>query len=257
MNQTERRIFLLKKLIGEDKRYERLEIPRDSDKQKELLRALMNMRAPKPADSEFIKIQDEYLSEAISEKGVTDADSFDEICDGICLWQGDITTLKCDAIVNAANSEMTGCYYPNHACIDNTIHTYAGVQLRLLCDEIMEKQGHLEMVGGAKITPAFNLPSKYVIHTVGPFISGEPEAKDFELLSACYKSCLSLAGENGIKSLAFCCISTGEFHFPNDLAAEVAVKSVRDFKKKDNRVSKVIFNVFKDDDKKIYEKLLG
>ena len=165
-------------------------------------------------------------------------------------------TLKCDAIVNAANSGMTGCYVPNHKCIDNCIHSFAGVQLRLDCARMMEEQGHEEPTGQAKITPAFNLPCRYVLHTVGPIIADTPTKRDCELLESCYRSCLELAAENNLESVAFCCISTGEFHFPNDLAAEIAVRTVKEYLKKQTSVKKVIFNVFKDLDKAIYEKLL-
>ena len=176
---------------------------------------------------------------------------------GLYLWQGDITTLKCDAIVNAANSGMTGCYIPNHRCIDNAIHTFAGMELRLACEELMEKQGHSEPAGQAKITPAFNLPCRYVLHTVGPIIEGRVTERDRELLASCYRSCLELAAENGLESVAFCCISTGEFHFPNELAAETAVRTVKDCLKKQTSVKRVIFNVFKDFDRSIYARLLG
>ena len=151
---------------------------------------------------------------------------------------------------------MTGCYIPNHRCIDNAIHTYAGVELRLACAELMEQQGYPEPTGQAKITPAFNLPCRYVLHTVGPIISGRVTAEDKELLASCYRSCLALAAENKLESVAFCCISTGEFHFPNELAAEIAVRTVKEFLEKQTGVKKVIFNVFKDLDKAIYEKLL-
>ena len=175
---------------------------------------------------------------------------------GLYLWQGDITTLQCDAIVNAANSGMTGCYVPNHRCIDNAIHTFAGVELRLACAELMEQQGYPEPTGRAKITPAFNLPCKYVLHTVGPIIGGRVTKEDKEQLTSCYRSCLELAAENALESVAFCCISTGEFHFPNELAAQIAVETVKEFLKAQTSVKKVIFNVFKDLDKAIYAKLL-
>ena len=174
----------------------------------------------------------------------------------IQLWQGDITTLRCDAIVNAANSGMTGCYVPCHACIDNCIHTYAGVQLRLECARLMNEQGHLEGTGRAKITPAYNLPCRYVIHTVGPIASDTVTKNEKELLSSCYRSCLELAEKYSAESIAFCCISTGEFHFPNDKAAEIAVQTVREYKKQENSKIEVIFNVFKDIDLKIYQDLL-
>ena len=152
---------------------------------------------------------------------------------------------------------MTGCYVPNHSCIDNCIHTFAGIQLRIACDKMMEKQGHQEATGQAKITPAYNLPCRYILHTVGPIIYGKLSKKDCELLASCYNSCLELAAENGLESVAFCCISTGEFHFPNEKAAEIAVLTVKKFMEKKTSVKKVVFNVFKDLEKKIYERLLS
>ena len=256
MNQNERRIFLIQELLKENKRYEDMEIPQDFEEQRALLRALMNVRIAKNVDDEFIKVQDEYLKEEIKRKGIVDIDDLKPIKDGIYLWQGDITTLRCDVIVNAANSGMTGCYVPNHRCIDNCIHSFAGVQLRLECDEIMTKQGYGEPTGQAKITKSYNLPCKYIIHTVGPIINGKLTSKDCDLLESCYKSCLELAVKNNLDSIAFCCISTGEFHFPNDKAAQIAVKTVEEFMKKETSLKKVIFNVFKDMDKEIYRKLL-
>ena len=256
MNQNERRIFLIQELLKENKRYEDMEIPQDFEEQRALLRALMNVRIAKNVDDEFIKVQDEYLKEEIKRKGIVDIDDLKPIKDGIYLWQGDITTLRCDAIVNAANSGMTGCYVPNHRCIDNCIHSFAGVQLRLECDEIMTKQGYGEPTGQAKITKSYNLPCKYIIHTVGPIINGKLTSEDCDLLESCYKSCLELAVKNNLESIAFCCISTGEFHFPNDKAAQIAVKTVEEFMKKETSLKKVIFNVFKDMDKEIYRKLL-
>lgn len=256
MNQNERRIFLIQELLKENKRYEDMEIPQDFEEQRALLRALMNVRIAKNVDDEFIKVQDEYLKEGIKRKGIVDIDDLKPIKDGIYLWQGDITTLRCDVIVNAANSGMTGCYVPNHRCIDNCIHSFAGVQLRLECDEIMTKQGYSEPTGQAKITNSYNLPCKYIIHTVGPIINGKLTSEDCDLLESCYKSCLELAVKNNLDSIAFCCISTGEFHFPNDKAEQIAVKTVEEFMKKETSLKKVIFNVFKDMDKEIYRKLL-
>lgn len=256
MNQSEKRLFLIQSLLKERPEYRDLSIPSESDSQRQLLRGLMNIRAPQRTDAEFLKTQDAYLQGETAAKGITDIAGLTPIQPGLYLWQGDITTLKCDAIVNAANSGMTGCYIPNHRCIDNAIHTYAGVELRLACAELMEQQGHPEPTGQAKITPAFNLPCRYVLHTVGPIIDGRVTKEDKELLASCYRSCLELAAENGLESVAFCCISTGEFHFPNDLAAEIAVRTVKEFLKKQTSVKKVIFNVFKDLDKAIYEKLL-
>ncbi len=179
-----------------------------------------------------------------------------ELEKNIFLWRGDITRLKVGAIVNAANSAMQGCFYPNHGCIDNAIHTFAGVQLRQDCAAIMQAQGTPEETGKAKITRAYNLPSDYVLHTVGPIITGELTQHDRDLLRDCYRSCLELAEENSIESVAFCCISTGEFHFPNDEAAKIAVETVREFLQK-NKEIKVIFNVFKELDEQLYRSLLG
>lgn len=257
MTQEEKRIYLIKSLLAEQPRYAGAEIPNTATEQKRLLRSLFNIREPKESTAEFLSVQDEYLQEVLSEKGVTDLNSLSPNAEGLYLWQGDITTLCCDAIVNAANSGLLGCFCPCHGCIDNAIHTFAGVQLRLACNELMKQQGFLEATGKAKITPAFNLPSKYVLHTVGPIVQGHLTKSDCELLASCYRSCLELAVENGIESIAFCCISTGEFHFPNDKAAEISVQTVRNFKSQTHSKIKVVFNVFKDMDYKIYRKLLG
>lgn len=256
MNQSEKRLFLIQSLLKEKTEYRDIDIPAEPESQRQLLRGLMNIRASRHTDGAFLKTQDEYLQGETAAKGVTDIADLTPIQPGLYLWQGDITTLKCDAIVNAANSGMTGCYIPNHRCIDNAIHTFAGVELRLACAELMKQQGRPEPTGRAKITPAFNLPCRYVLHTVGPIIDGRVTQCDRELLASCYRSCLELAAENGLESVAFCCISTGEFHFPNELAAEIAVRTVKDFLKKQTSVKKVIFNVFKDLDKALYEKLL-
>lgn len=252
MTQQGKRLFLIKYLLNEQPQYRDMQIPQSGAEQRRLLRSLMNVRYPKTISDSFLAAQDEYLQAVTVEKGITDIADLEQIEDGIYLWQGDITTLKCDAIVNAANSGMTGCYCPCHGCIDNAIHTYAGIQLRLECDEIMQKQGYAEPTGKAKITQAYNLPCQYVLHTVGPIISGKVTKEDEELLASCYRSCLELARENGVKSIAFCCISTGEFHFPNDRAAEIAVQTVREHKGE----IEVIFNVFKDTDYEIYRRLL-
>ena len=257
MNRSERRLFLIQSLLKEKTEYRDIDIPAEPESQRQLLRGLMNIRAPQYADEDFLKIQDAYLQCETAAKGITDITNLTPVQPGLYLWQGDITTLRCDAIVNAANSGMTGCYIPNHRCIDNAIHTFAGVELRLACAKLMEQQGYPEPTGQAKITPAFNLPCEYVIHTVGPIISGRVTKEDEELLASCYRSCLESAAENGLESVAFCCISTGEFHFPNEQAAEIAVRTVKNFMKKQTAVKKVIFNVYKDMDKKIYDRLLG
>ena len=257
MNQTERRRFLIDALLDERPEYREVRVPADGEEQRLLLRALMNVRTARKCSPEFLHVQDEYLRAELDAKGITDIDSLTPVCGGLYIWRGDITTLRCDAIVNAANSGMTGCYVPNHRCIDNCIHSYAGVELREYCAELMRRQGHEEPTGGAKITPAYNLPCRYVLHTVGPIINGRVTRQDEKLLASCYRSCLKLAAENGLESVAFCCISTGEFHFPNERAAEIAVKTVEDFMQKESSVRKVIFNVFKDRDEEIYRKLLG
>ena len=257
MTQTERRLYLISELLKEQSGYAGLEIPEDEDGQKRLLRSLFNIRMPRPAGQEFLAVQDAYLQEETQRKGITDFADLQPVREGIYLWQGDITTLRCDAIVNAANSQMLGCFVPCHGCIDNAIHTFAGVQLRLACAELMRQQGREEETGKAKITPAFNLPCRYVLHTVGPIVGGLLTKKDKDLLASCYRSCLELAGQNQIKSIAFCCISTGEFYFPNEKAAEIAIQTVNEYKEHTNRKIKVIFNVFKETDLNIYRKLLG
>ncbi len=257
MTQSERRTYLIRELLKEQPQYAGMEIPAGAQEQKRLLRSLFNVRLPRPAGKEFLTVQDAYLQEELRQKGVTDLKDLRPVQADIYLWQGDITTLRCDAIVNAANSQLLGCFAPCHGCIDNAIHTYAGVQLRLACAEIMHRQGHSEGVGAAKITPAFNLPCNYVLHTVGPVICRRPAEREEEQLASCYRSCLELAGQNGIKSVAFCCISTGEFHFPNDRAAQIAVRTVKECKEQTNSDVKVIFNVFKQTDYDIYRKLLG
>ena len=257
MNQSERRNYLIDSLLEEKKEYKKITLPQSADEQKALLRSLMNVRMAAPISEVFLQIQDEYLKEETKKKGITDIRVLKPVEEGIYLWQGDITTLKCDAIVNAANSGMTGCYQPCHNCIDNCIHSYAGVQLRNACAEIIEKQGYEEPTGCAKITSAFNLPCKYVLHTVGPIVQGHLTKEHEELLASCYRSCLELADENGVKSVAFCCISTGVFMFPNERAAEIAVQTVRDYRKEKNSGIEVIFNVWKDEDYEIYRELLG
>ena len=256
MTQTKRREYLIRYLLDEQLKYKDTEMPDDIQAQKRLLRSLMNVRSPKSISEEFLRVQDDYLQEELSQKHITSVSDLLPLEPGIYVWQGDITTLACDAIVNAANSGMTGCYYPCHGCIDNAIHSYAGVQLRLACDAIIKAQGHEEPTGTAKITEAYNLPCRYVLHTVGPIITGSLKKQDEDLLASCYRSCLALAEEYGLKSIAFCCISTGEFRFPNQRAAEIAVKTVREYRKQTGSEIEVIFNVFKDIDDEIYRELL-
>lgn len=253
--QNEKLLFLIKYLLSENSQYQNMEIPTDKTEQFRLFRSLVNIRPPKPISEDFLRVQDEYLQEEIARKGITDIADLQSISRNIYLWKGDITTLKCGAIVNAANSQMLGCFQPCHSCIDNAIHTFAGVQLRLKCAEIMRNQGYEEPTGQAKITSAYNLPCNYVIHTVGPIVQGKLTKKHCELLESCYHSCLEIAVQNKIESIAFCCISTGVFGFPQKEAAEIAVRTVQNFQK--SHEIKVIFNVFKESDDEIYRQLLG
>ena len=255
VTQEQRADFLIRWLLNEREEYENLEIPVSSAEKRRLLRSLINVRPPIPASSEFLTVQDAYLQERLAERGVTRIEDLSPVRPGIYLWQGDITTLAADAIVNAANSQMLGCFVPCHGCIDNAIHTYAGVQLRQECASIMAVQ-EAEPTGSAKITKAYNLPCRYVLHTVGPIIYGSVTETDRKLLADCYRSCLELASAYGLRSVAFCCISTGEFHFPNRLAAEIAIKTVGEWQKENPSQMEVIFNVFKDNDYRIYQQLL-
>ena len=259
MNQSERRQYLIRALCAERRDRRSMEISAGKKEQDDLLRALMNVREPKQISEELLQIQDEYLQEEQSKRTLTDVSEIPacNLDKRLALWQGDITTLKIDAIVNAANSGLCGCFYPLHGCIDNIIHSRSGIQLRLYCADLMRKQRHEEYTGLAKITPAFNLPCKYVLHTVGPIIYGMVTEQECELLANCYRSSLKLAAQFGVESIAFCCISTGEFHFPNEKAAEIAVRTVREFLETETRIKKVVFNVFKDLDKEIYARILN
>lgn len=256
MTQEERLSFLIRYLLAEDPAYAGMPMPGTLSEQRRLLRGLLNVRPPKPVSAEFLEIQDAYLQERLKERGITPVTDITPMRPGLSVWQGDITTLAADAIVNAANSQMLGCFAPCHGCIDNAIHTYAGVQLRLECAEIMRRQGHAEETGQAKLTKAYNLPCRYVLHTVGPVVHGAVTKRDRALLESCYRSCLDLALENGLRSVAFCCISTGEFHFPNEDAARIAVRTVQSYRAQHPDAPEVIFNVFQDKDAAIYRQLL-
>lgn len=256
---AERLDYLIKTLLSENEEYVHIAIPESVEDRRKLLRALMNVRPPYPVSEKFVAAQDEELQEQLTEKGVVEADSL-KGNGRYALWQGDITRLKADAIVNAANSQMLGCFVPLHGCIDNAIHSAAGVQLRLACNEIMRRKGVPEPTGKAVITPGFNLPAEYVIHTVGPIVGGDyPTAEDYRLLASCYRRCLEAAEEQKLKSIAFCCISTGEFRFPNLKAAKIATDTADRYftEHPESSIKKVIFNVFKDKDRQIYETLLG
>ena len=259
MNQQERCLWLIRALLEEMPQYRDTPIPALPDHRWRLLRSLMNVRPPMPATKEFLRVQDAYLRQMTAEKGIVDASLLPSTAkdERLILWQGDITTLQCDAIVNAANSQMLGCFSPCHGCIDNIIHTMAGVQLRLACHEIMQKQGYEEPTGHAKITPGFNLPTKYVLHTVGPIIDDEVTDEDEALLASCYRNCLELAAWKGLHSIAFCCISTGVFRFPPERAAEIAIQTVRAYLRQDAAIQRVVFNVFKYSDLAIYQEKLA
>ncbi len=249
--------FLINCLI--DERKEAIEIPSSYDDKRNLLRALMNIRPPQKISVEFLKVQDDFLTNETLSKDLTSVDDIWEVKGKIMLWQGDIATLKVDGIVNAANSKLLGCFIPLHNCIDNVIHSAAGVQLRDECNTIMQIQAKDEEVGKAKITGAYNLPSKYVIHTVGPAIpqGSLPSKIDCEKLADCYRSCLEIASYNELESLAFCCISTGVFNFPQKQAAEIAVKTVEDYlNSNETTLNHVVFNVFTDVDYLIYKRIL-
>ncbi|MBR1737560.1 MAG: protein-ADP-ribose hydrolase [Firmicutes bacterium] len=252
--QNDKLSYLINYLICERSDIKCISVPTDEEKRFDLYRSLVNIRPPSLADEEYLKAEDEYLTALANKKGITDISDLTPIKDNIYLWKGDITTLKCDAIVNAANSGMTGCYSPCHNCIDNCIHTFSGIRLRYECAQLMEKQGYEEPTGMAKITNSYNLPCKYVIHTVGPIVNGRLTQQHIRLLESCYTSCLEIAVQNNITSVAFCCISTGVFGFPQYEAAQTAVSAVKNFI--ENTAIKVIFNVFKEADYEIYRKLL-
>lgn len=255
MTQDERRLYLIEYLLKEQD--SKKAPPLGEAEQKRLLRSLMNRRPPLSCTRDFLDIQDEYLRQENAAKGITDPCSLTPMAKDLYLWQGDITTLAAEAIVNAANPRLLGCFVPCHNCIDNIIHTCAGVQLRLECAGIIELQGHSEAIGGAKLTGGYNLPCRYILHTVGPdvSVSGVNDTARRQLAS-CYRACLELAYERSISSVAFCCISTGEFGFPNKEAAEIAVQTVKSWQAAHPKAVKVIFNVFKDIDLELYKNLL-
>ena len=260
--------FLINELISANERIDNnMEIPNDYEEKRKLLRALMNTQTPVQLSDEFYEIQDRILSDETNNKDLvswedieTISENPNEIDSKIALWQGDITYLKADAIVKAANSQMLGCFIPLHNCIDNQIHSAAGFQLRMDCYKIMQNQGHEEANGNAKITSAYNLPSKYVIHTVGPAIpyGREPDENEIRELESCYQSCLELADEHELKSIAFCSISTGVFNFPKDQASKLAIETVRNYLKNNpnTNIEKIIFNTFSDEATEIYRKNL-
>ena len=258
MTRTEQTEYLIHQLLDEMPQYRAQSAHCTGGAQRRrLLRSLMNVRPPMPLKEEFLAVQDELLQAERDERGVVDISSVRATkVPNILLWRGDITRLAADAIVNAANSAMLGCFVPCHNCIDNAIHSAAGLQLRDACHQIMQRQGHEEPAGCAKLTKGYNLPAKYVLYTVGPIVADKPTAEDRRLLASCYRSSLKLAAEKGLTSIAFCCVSTGVFHFPNGDAARIAAGTVKEELERTNHGIKVIFNVFTDTDEQIYRELL-
>ena len=265
MTRQERVESLVHILKHEREGYEAVPEPVDYEGKRRLLRSLMNVRFPGEAPEEFLRMQDELLKEELEERGIVNVQDIPVIrdvypcrqirnADRISLWRGDITRLGADAVVNAANSQLLGCFVPCHGCIDNAIHSAAGIELRNECAAVMEAQGHEEPAGKAKITKGYNLPAKYVLHTVGPIVGTKVTDKQKEELKSCYLNCLKLAEKKGLESVAFCCISTGEFHFPNKLAAQIAVDTV-DRYLSSSAINRVVFNVFKEEDRNIYKKI--
>ena len=259
MTHEEQRIWLIEQLLAERSDASDIKIPSEEQEQKDLLRGLMNIRMPEPISDEFLKVQDEYLTAENKAEGEVRLEDLTpvESDERIYLWQGDMSRLAVDAVVNPANSGFTGCYQWLHSCLDNILGSKAGIELRLYCNDIIEKQGYPEPTGQAKITPAFNLPAKHIIHTVGPIVQHRLTKQNEEDLTSCYMSILKLADENGLTSVAFCCISTGVFMFPNERAAEIAVRTVKDYLDTTGSGIKVIFNVFKDIDYLFYKNLLS
>ena len=259
MTQQERLRYLLEGLVAEykERNNEHLDIPVSEEEQFTLFRSLCNIRPAGGMSLEWMKIESEYLNILAHEKGIVTINDMKEREPQIYLWQGDITRLSVDAIVNAANNKLLGCFAPNHKCIDNEIHTFAGIELRMECARMTEYMDMPEKTGVARMTYGYNLPAKHVIHTVGPIIDEEVTDKERHELASCYRSCLQLANAYNLHSIAFCCISTGEFRFPNEEAAQIAVDTVRTYLKETNSKIKVIFNVFKDIDYDIYDKLLS
>lgn len=257
MTQEQQLDELIQYLKQEAPQYQNLALPDDLADKRRLLRGLMNLRPPVPVSEAFLQVQDAYLQSRLAQRGVTRLEDLTPVRPGLYLWQGDITTLAVDAIVNAANSQLLGCFVPCHGCIDNAIHTYAGVQLRLACARLMAGRPGEEPAGRAEITEGYNLPCRYVLHTVGPIVYGPLTSTDRALLADCYRSCLELAAEKGLHSVAFCCISTGEFRFPAEPAARIALRTVEAWQHQNPDTIEVIFNVFKDRDYAIYQRLLG
>ena len=263
MTQEQRLDTLVEAFKADSVQYKDLQTPNDENEKRRVLRSLMNIRMPRGMDESVLRIQDDYLKERIRENGIVEISDIPVILDGLSIWQGDITRLAVDAIVNAANSQMLGCFVPMHTCIDNCIHTFAGVQLRAECSRQMNQlrikygKDYEQPTAVPMLTDAYNLPAKKVIHIVGPIVQYELTPELEKDLADCYRNTLDMCKENGLKSVAFCCISTGVFHFPNKRAAEIAVSTVDSWlSQHPGAIERVIFNVFKDEDKKYYEELI-
>ena len=263
LTQKQRLDYLVEEFKADSDEYKDLQTPEDTDGKQRVLRSLMNIRMPKKLSDEVLSVQDEYLAERAREKGIVQLSDIPVIRDGLSIWQGDITRLAVDAIVNAANSQMLGCFVPMHTCIDNCIHTFAGVQLRAECNRQMNqlrvKNGpaYEQPTAVPMLTDAYNLPANKVIHIVGPIVQYRLTPALEKDLADCYRNTLDMCSENGLKSVAFCCISTGVFHFPNKRAAKIAVDTVEKWMTDNPGVmERVIFNVFKDEDKEYYEELI-
>lgn len=252
--------FLIDYLLSENKNIKIDSIPQNITEKKNLYRSLCNIREAKPISEEYLQKENEYLQEELKKKYITKVQSIEPIKESkkgnkICLWKGDITTLEIDAIVNAANSQGLGCFIPCHKCIDNQINTFAGISLRLECNKIMKDKNYFLNTGKAFITKGYNLPAKYIIHTVGPVIYNEVTRKEEKQLMDCYINSLKLAMENGIRTIAFPCISTGEFKFPKEKASKLAISAVKNFLEEHNAsFDKVVFNVYREENYEIYER---
>ncbi len=261
--QEQRLDTLIEAFKADSVQYKDLQMPEDNEGKRRILRSLMNIRMPKKLDDSVLAIQDEYLRERIRENGIVTLSDIPVIRDGLSIWQGDMTRLAVDAIVNAANSQMLGCFVPMHTCIDNCIHTFAGVQLRAECGRQMDRlrirygRDYAQPTAVPMLTDGYNLPAKKIVHIVGPIVEGGLTPALEKELADCYRNTLDLCAENGLHSVAFCCISTGVFHFPNRRAAEIAVETVTKWlEEHKGMIDRVVFNVFKDEDKGYYEKLL-
>ena len=263
MTQEERLDYLVEEFKADSYEYRDLQVPGDTEGKRSVLRSLMNIRMPGRMDDRVLEVQDDYLQERVHENGIVDLADIPVIRDCLSVWQGDITRLAADAIVNAANSQMLGCFIPMHTCIDNCIHTFAGVQLREECSRRMQQlrirygRDYEQPTAIPMLTDAYNLPAGKVIHIVGPIVQYELTSELENDLADCYRNTLDLCLENDLKSVAFCCISTGVFHFPNQRAAEIAVSTVDAWlSEHPGAMDRVVFNVFKDEDKEYYEELI-